>query len=154
MYDTGYADGGPMAPIGLDLLILVTGFGQKVPKSLAGTVRLQREGRMLKQGIIMVNKPMTFEGKKIFITAINSDPEGRMYMGFQITRDPGVPVVWAGFGLLIVGLALSFTVFHRQVWVYVGDDDLVVGGGCNKDNQGFMREYFGMIKSYMQEVSE
>jgi len=154
LYNTSYSDGGPMAPIGMDLLILSEGHGTRMPKSLAATVRLQREGRMLKQGIIMVNDPMSFEGKKIYITAVDSDKNGRTFVGFQITRDPGVPVVWVGFGLLLAGLTLSFTVFHRRVWIHVGDGELVVGGTTNKDIQGFMREYGGMIKSYIQEVSE
>jgi len=154
LYDTGYADGGPLAPVGFGMVILLDGYGGRFTRSLAGAVRLQRGDRMLKQGIISVNNPMKYGGVKIYLTAINSDKDGRVYIGFQITRDPGVPLVWAGFGLLLAGLAVSFTVFHRRVWIYSGDDELVVGGTTNKDLQGFMREYGGMIKSYMQEVSE
>lgn len=34
--------------------------------------------------------------------------EKRYYTGLQVTRDPGVGVVWVGFGLMIVGLGITF----------------------------------------------
>ena len=83
---------------------------------------------------------------------LGKDPQGRYYSGFQIVRDPGVPLVWTGFVLLLAGLFLSFYFYHRQVWVYVEDDKIVVGGTTNKDWRGFMREYGGVVKSFVQEV--
>jgi cytochrome c biogenesis protein len=35
--------------------------------------------------------------------------EKRKYTGIQVTHDPGLPVVWAGCGLLVIGLIVTFT---------------------------------------------
>ncbi|HEY7522052.1 MAG TPA: cytochrome c biogenesis protein ResB [Candidatus Limnocylindrales bacterium] len=37
-------------------------------------------------------------------------------------HDPGLPFVWAAFGLLIVGLLVTFHLPRRRVWARLGDD--------------------------------
>lgn len=48
-----------------------------------------------------------------------ADHEHRYYTGLQATRDPGVPLVYAGFLLLIVGCWVAFFTAHRKVAVEV-----------------------------------
>ena len=31
------------------------------------------------------------------------------YTGIQVTHDPGVPVVWVGCSLLVIGMVVTFT---------------------------------------------
>jgi cytochrome c biogenesis protein len=42
-------------------------------------------------------------------TFIVKDIEKRYYTGIQVSRDPGVPIVWLGCSLLIVGMIGTFT---------------------------------------------
>jgi cytochrome c biogenesis protein len=52
---------------------------------------------------------------------------GRPYTGLQVVKDPGVWVVWTGFGFLVLGLVLSFQ-FHRRI---SSDKKLKEKGGKN-----------------------
>ena len=58
---------------------------------------------------------------------------------FQVSNTPGINFVYTGFGLLMVGLALSFFVFHRQIWLLVdeGEREISIGGKCNKEIKSF-----------------
>ena len=38
----------------------------------------------------------------------------------------------------LAGLFLSFYFYHRQVWIYIEDDRVIIGGTTNKDPVGFM----------------
>jgi len=151
-YDTGLPEGGPLAPPLFVYSFDVQSIGEPVAKSIASRVRLTRDGQTLKDAVVEVNNPLKFEGLVIYQTAYGKDPQGRNYSGFQIVRDPGVPIVWAGFILLMAGLFMSFYFYHRQVWICIEDDRVIIGGTTNKDKAGFMREYGGIIKAFMQEV--
>jgi cytochrome c biogenesis protein len=44
------------------------------------------------------------------------------YSGVIVRRDPGAPIAWFSFGLLIVGLALTFYFPRRRVWARLEPD--------------------------------
>lgn len=43
------------------------------------------------------------------ITFILKDIEKKNYTGIQVTHNPGVPVVWVGCSLLVIGMVVTFT---------------------------------------------
>lgn len=45
--------------------------------------------------------------------------EHAYYTGLQVTRDPGIPLVYAGFLLLIAGCGVAFFLGHEKVAVEV-----------------------------------
>lgn len=51
-----------------------------------------------------------------FIISI-SDVGYRFFTGLQVSHDPGVPVVYAGFLLMIIGCYVTFFMFHQQFCV-------------------------------------
>ncbi len=152
LYDTGLRTGGPVAPLGLDYVFFLDSYEPPALMSIASTVSLVRDGATVKRGLVAVNRPLRFDGISIYQTAFGNDPAGKGYTGLQIVKDPGLPLVWAGFSLLLVGLFLSFYYSFRQVWVYAGDDRIFIGGTTNKNWTVFMTEYGGLIKSFMQEI--
>ncbi len=65
--------------------------------------------------------------------------------GLQIKADPGIPLVYAGFGFLMVGVIMSY-ISHSQVWALVKGDKLYLGGRTNRAQVAFERELLGLLK--------
>lgn len=64
--------------------------------------------------------------------------------GLQIKADPGIPIVYSGFGLLIMGVIMSYF-SHSQVWAVTKDRRLYLGGRTNRAQVVFEREIVEII---------
>ncbi|MBT9317131.1 cytochrome c biogenesis protein [Leptothoe spongobia] len=64
--------------------------------------------------------------------------------GLQIKSDPGVPIVYLGFGLLMLGVVMSY-ISHSQVWALQDGDQLYVGGRTNRAQVVFERELVAVL---------
>ncbi len=64
--------------------------------------------------------------------------------GLQIKADPGIPLVYAGFGLLMVGVIMSY-VSHSQIWALEHEGTLYVGGRTNRAQVAFERELLSVL---------
>jgi cytochrome c biogenesis protein len=71
------------------------------------------------------------------------------YTGLQVTKDPGVWVVWTGCALLIVGFILSFFFSHQRVWIRVPKStgkEIVLAGSTSKNRIGFESVFQGLAE--------
>jgi cytochrome c biogenesis protein len=66
--------------------------------------------------------------------------------GLQIKADPGIPVVYLGFGLLMVGGVMSY-VSHSQVWALESEGRLLLGGRTNRAQVAFERELLAVVET-------
>jgi cytochrome c biogenesis protein len=80
-------------------------------------------------------KPYTFFLEKL---------ENRYYTGLQVSKDPGVSLVWLGCFVMVGGFFVTFFTSHRKVWVRVskakGKARISVAGRANKNPVGMERE--------------
>jgi cytochrome c biogenesis protein len=63
-----------------------------------------------------------------------------------VTKDPGVLTVYIGFFLMVLGLAISFFMSHRRIWVHIAPNGksgakIMIGGSSNKNKPAFARRF-------------
>jgi len=64
--------------------------------------------------------------------------------GLQVTKDPGVWIVWLGCILLVGGIFMAFFLSHRRIWVRIGGGRLVVAGSAGKHQAAFRAVFDGL----------
>jgi len=74
----------------------------------AALVRVEKTAVPPQDWILFKNYP-DFEAKRRGrYLPVLAGMETSFYTGLQVVKDPGVPIVWTGCGMLVAGLALSF----------------------------------------------
>jgi cytochrome c biogenesis protein ResB len=67
------------------------------------------------------------------------------FTGLQVSRNPGLPIIYAGFGLVLIGVFLSFYVPHRQVRIRISASksgaSVLVGAASRSDPAIFDRDF-------------
>jgi cytochrome c biogenesis protein len=64
--------------------------------------------------------------------------------GLQIKADPGIPLVYLGFGLVMAGVVMSYF-SHSQIWALQTEKGFFVGGRTNRAQVTFEREMIGIL---------
>ncbi len=108
-----------------------------IAKDLQGTVLIYGQDSKL---LGTVRKGMSTEVNGITLSIV--DVVGST--GLQIKADPGIPIVYSGFGLIMVGVVLSY-LSHSQVWAAQEGDRLYLGGRTNRAQVTFERELLGLV---------
>lgn len=65
--------------------------------------------------------------------------------GLQIKADPGIPIVYTGFALLMIGVVMSY-LSHSQIWGLQQGDRFYIGGKTNRAQVVFERELIEMLE--------
>jgi cytochrome c biogenesis protein len=79
------------------------------------------------------------------------------YTGLQVTKDPGVWIVWVGSGLMIFGLIVSFFFSHQRVWIRIpkgSGKEIILAGSTNKNRVGFEKMFDHLIEGVRTKSSE
>ncbi len=75
---------------------------------------------------------------------------GARYTGLQVTKDPGVWVVYSGFIMLCIGPLIAFFGSHRKLWVRIqdrkGETVILVAGSANRNRIAFEREFNRLVE--------
>ncbi len=75
---------------------------------------------------------------------------GTRYTGLQVTKDPGVWVVYTGFIMLCIGPFIAFFGSHRKLWVRVQDRKgqavVTIAGSTNRNRLGFERVFNQIVE--------
>ncbi len=77
-------------------------------KAFKSTLEVLEQGVVVDSRTIMVNSPYSRRGYTFY--QVNYDPNDLTWSALQVVKDPGVPVVYGGFILIMVGLTVVFCV--------------------------------------------
>lgn len=94
-----------------------TAFRDPLLKQLHCEVSILENGEVVRQGIIEVNTPLVHRGVAIYQTAYSRDESGFWTCGFQLSKDPGEPLVWLGSVILTLAILLVFFVRFSAVGI-------------------------------------
>lgn len=83
------------------------------------------DGEPVVRQAVSVNAPLVHGGLRIYLTAWGDDDYGFPYAGFQIVRDPGQPLLWAG--ALALSLGILLLAFGDGAWAREEAGHLVLG---------------------------
>ncbi len=82
----------------------------------------------------------------------------RQYTGLDVAKDPGVPVVWLSWIVVMAGLYITFFVAHQRVWVRVDDDPaspaVLAAGTTSRNPVVFEKEFEGMVGEIRKGLKE
>ncbi len=96
-YATWYSDN--------NLALVYESTGESV-KHFISNLRILDNGKTVAEKSIKVNDPLEYNGYVIYQSSY--DPEAGNYSGLQIVKDPGIPIVYTGFGILCFGVVFIF----------------------------------------------
>jgi cytochrome c biogenesis protein len=89
-------------------------------------------------GNVELNETANFKQPLTFLEIISST-------GLQIKTDPGIPMIYIGFFLLMLSTLLSY-VTYSQIWIIQKNQKLFIGGTTNRAVFNFELEFFKFIK--------
>jgi cytochrome c biogenesis protein len=77
------------------------------------------------------------------------------FTGLQVAYDPGVPVVWLGCIVMMLGLGLAFFVAHQRIWIRVDletDETAVLMAGTSNRNPASFEKGFEVALQQLREA--
>ncbi len=90
-----------------------------------------------------------------FIISI-SDANFKYYTGLQVTKDPGVPLVYAGFLIMIIGCYVTFFMFHQKICVEIstaGGKTTVTAAGISGKNRPGMNAAIRRLSNHLKRLT-
>jgi cytochrome c biogenesis protein len=89
-------------------------------------------------GNIELNETINFKTPLTLLEIISST-------GLQIKTDPGIPVIYSGFFLLMLSTLISY-ITYSQIWIIQKNQQIFIGGNTNRAVFEFELEFFKFIK--------
>jgi cytochrome c biogenesis protein len=99
-----------------------------------------------KESFLLRNYPKFGEGSggELFFTYDGA--EEKWSTGLQVTKDPGVWIVWLGCALMVIGICMAFFLSHRRIWIRVESGRVTIGGATNKNQAAFQLYFDGLAE--------
>ncbi len=91
-----------------------------------------------------------------FVISI-SNTDFKYYTGLQVTKDPGVPLVYAGFLFMIIGCYVTFFMFHQKICVEISADKgktTVMTAGISGKNRPGMNTVIRRLSNHLKKITQ
>ena len=98
------------------------------------------DGNFIQTQNVTVNGPLTYKGLTFYLYGYGVTQSGNAWVAFQIKSTSGLPLVWVGAAITLVGIMLSLYVTHKKIWIKESDQSTQLGATSNKSSIRFFRE--------------
>jgi cytochrome c biogenesis protein len=96
-------------------------------------------------------KPEQEAGEEFMVTF--EGVSSKEYTGLQVTKDPGVWIVWLGCAIMMLGFVVSFFFSHQRVWARLKNTELILAGSANKNLVGFEKRFQQLVSELRTRLS-
>jgi cytochrome c biogenesis protein len=125
--------------------------GQRIGEALYGQITKPTGEKI--DILLPLKFPAFDKMRKGQVSVAISNQEERYYTGLQITKDPGVWVVYAGFTLMILGCFVTFFLTHQRLCIELRRDGkkqrVMLAGTSNRNKIGMQYK----VKKLAQHLS-
>ncbi|MGZ4931847.1 MAG: cytochrome c biogenesis protein ResB [Halobacteriota archaeon] len=125
-----------------------------------GTVREYKavvtviDGNAVETHYVTVNEPLTHKGLTFYLydyDSVGVAQSGKAsWVAFQIKSEAGIPFVWTGALVTIVGIMVALYIPHKRIWIKESEQGLLLGGQTNKQSRNFLKEMEKIHSSVVQ----
>jgi len=130
-----------------------------IPNNPAALLQIRRSNNQTDRTWVFQRIPNFPHSKstdyKFSLTSINAK---KKYTGLQVAWDPGVPVVWAGCIILILGIVIMFSVSHHRLWVTITNggkyQTINIIGSTNKNKPSFQIIFLKFITAFKSSLAD
>ena len=78
------------------------------------------------------------------------DAKFKYYTGLQVTKDPGVNLIWLGCFIMTVGFFITFFLINKKFWIRIYNEQnkfkITFAGSCRKNRLGFEKEFYEKLE--------
>ncbi|MGZ4879468.1 MAG: cytochrome c biogenesis protein ResB [Halobacteriota archaeon] len=93
---------------------------------------------------ITINGPTSYKGLTFLLYGYDSQgviESGKAsWVAFQIKNDTGIPLVWTGAAVTLLGITLSLYISHKRLWIKVYKEQITLGAMSNKSVARFLKD--------------
>jgi cytochrome c biogenesis protein len=120
------------------------------PKLPAIRLEITRQGKVVDSGwLIMGMEAHSARGELARFHFADYYP--LLYTGIDIAKNPGVSLMFTGFGVACIGLSLSFFVSFRRIWVRISEErpgrsEVRIAGVSSKQPLALKQEIDGLYE--------
>ncbi len=124
-----------------NLMLKVVRFAREVHNFGPGVQIIYPEGEEAKTAWFLPNvdrlRSQTIQGVNIKIADIQEEP----YTSLEISEDPGIPLVWTGFILILFGLYVTFFTSYRRIFIVNTGSGIIMAGYASKNKELLKKEF-------------
>jgi cytochrome c biogenesis protein len=128
------------------LVFVVAKFEEQVHNFGPGVQIAYLDGKELKTAWFLTQvdrlRSQKIQGVDVRLEEIRGEP----YTGLEVSSDPGVFVVWAGFALMLFGLYVNFFTYYRRIYAVSTVEGIIIAGYALKNKEAFGKEFEGLKK--------
>lgn len=99
------------------------------------------EGKEPKTSWFLKDVPRLKEKEIMGVHVALKDISEEYYTGLEISRDPGVWVVWTGFAMILFGLYVNFFMYYRRIYLIETPAGVRVAGVSPRNREAFKQEF-------------